>query len=508
MNQEIQIPPNISPTDYFNFFGDIRDIFKNDKVVHEKSPTEFCYPNSDGLNVNQNETTFLITPQNQVSVLKNNPFGISAGITISKFMLLSYARFKGDYKAAESFVLYELMKIDVPYVRVGTDYIKITRKPNRYGGVDTVLKSWNKETLTSDHTKGIFKLIPCYDDFVIIPDNKNYARSSGSFYNLYAPFEHTPHPAQVSQSDIPHSMTVMKHIFGEQINLGFKYMKVLYDEPKQAMPVIVLVSRERGTGKTTFINWLQMIFTENLINITPDNLASQFNYIYATKNIIVVDETIVEKSAAEQKIKAITTAKTMSVNPKNIQGYSVPFFGKLIMCTNKVKNFMKIDKEENRFWIRYINPVKGIKKVKIEDDLFLEIPKFIKYLSQLPIVDTTHDRLVFKMEEIATEELKNVKDESKTWLHKELEVQIKDWFDNNDEDSFHATAIDIKKQWFDRDNTVKAYYIGSVIREEMDMRPLKNQRYYPFNNTDLGKERIGTPFLFRRNSEKLDKFDL
>ena len=44
---------------------------------------------------------------------------------------------------------------------------------------------------------------------------------------------------------------------------------------------------------------------------------------------------------------------------------------------------MRIDDEEIRFWIRKINPIKGDKNTNIENDLFNEIPKFLKYLEQM-----------------------------------------------------------------------------------------------------------------------------
>jgi len=499
-----EAPFGINPVDYINFFYPFKDIFRGDKVVHMKSDTEACYHNPEDIEDDINKTTFQLSIVNgTVAVMKANPFKLTSGDVISKFMLLTAVKFKGNYRAAESFVMYSVMKLEIPYVRVGTDYYKIIEKENRYGGTDRTLKAWGKEVISDDHTKTILKLIPKFDDFCLVPDNINYQPVHKNCYNQYAEFPHTPHSKPISESQIPHSIKVMKHIFGEQFDRGLIYMKVLYEHPKQMMPVIVLVSKERGTGKTTFLNWLQMIFSDNLVMVDPHNLSSQFNYIYASKNIIMVDETIVEKTAAEQKIKSITTAKTMSVNPKHVQGYSLPFFGKIIMCTNKVKDFMRIDKEENRFWIRYIKPVTGRKHIKIEDDLFAEIPKFIRYITQLPAVDFTRDRLVFTMDQIITKELIAVKEESQSWMVKELLLHITDFFNNNGCEEFYAAAIDIKNEWFARDNQVKASYISKVLKNEMEYVVQKNQRYIPFNKDELGKERVSTPFKFERNVEKV-----
>lgn len=170
---------------------------------------------------------------------------------------------------------------------------------------------------------------------------------------------------------------------------------------------------------------------------------------------------------------------------------------------------MRIDSEENRFWIRYIHPVKGKKHIKIEDDLFSEIPKFIKYLEQQEEIDFSKDRLVFTLDEIRTVELDDVKDESKTGLHKELEILIEDFFANTPTaDCFYATAKDIKKEWFPNDNKISRAYILKVIKDELKIKyATKIMRYYPFDIQDLGKDIIGKPFQFWRNIEKTPKFN-
>ena len=36
-------------------------------------------------------------------------------------------------------------------------------------------------------------------------------------------------------------------------------MKILYEHPTQILPILSLVSNERGTGKTTFLNWQSIL---------------------------------------------------------------------------------------------------------------------------------------------------------------------------------------------------------------------------------------------------------
>jgi hypothetical protein len=494
--------PLLNPVDYFNLFGSFVSIFDGLKDFNVKSETEICGMLIIGdTETDQNKPTFkLNTKNNLVEVIRLNRFNIEPGSTISKFMLLTAARFNRDISGAWSYVLFTLMKCEIPYIRVGTDYFKIIKKQNRYKAINIILKSWDKSEINQDHGKQLVHFIPKFDDFTIEPNNIDYTPVVNNCYNLYAHFPHQKSMEDVYHENIPVTIGLIRHIFGEQWELGLKYMKLLYEHPKQILPVLVLVSTERETGKTTFLNYLQMLFGENSTLINPHDLMSSFNDGYATKNIIMIDETVIDKANTIEKLKSIATAKTISVSQKFVSHYSVPFFGKVIICTNKETDFMRIDEEEIRFWVRKIKPIDGPKNTRIEEDLFDEIPKFLKYLSMMPEIDFSKSRMVFTMDEIKTTSLISVKEESKSWLRKELEILIEDWFNNNPTRSeVEATAKDIKEFWFDRNNNVQIGYIRKVLKEEMKI-PYSNgvKRYKSFDENVL-TTKVGQAFKFVNN---------
>lgn len=171
------------------------------------------------------------------------------------------------------------MKLDVPYCRVGIKYYKILEEKSNWGFTSKYPEVWSKDELKEDHTKSILKIIPKYDKFKIFPSNTNYKQIHGNFYNLYAQFPHTPHDKQVNQSDIPTTIHLIKHIFGDQFNLGLKYFKLLYEDPEQILPILALVSEECETGKTTFLNYIQMLFGHNSVLISPDDLVDGFDFL-------------------------------------------------------------------------------------------------------------------------------------------------------------------------------------------------------------------------------------
>jgi hypothetical protein len=472
-----------NPVDYFNQYGTWDLVFKNiknivfidDKKIANSSNIKKPSFTIDGFYLNVIDQNDLQLPQKKYT----------------RFMLFSKLQFKGNYHSAIFHIETEMLHKEIPYIRVGTDYFKIIYKKDRYGIDRKNIKGWRKEEIKQDHPKSLLDFIPKYDDFCIEPDNINYQPIVGRCYNLYSEFSHKPN----KNSSIETTLNLLHHIFGEQLEIGLKYMKILYENPKQMLPVLCLVSSERQTGKTTFINWINMIFGENFTMINPEDLSSQFNSSYAYKNIIAIDETVIDRIASVEKLKSIATAKSISVNQKFVANYSIPFFGKIIISTNKENDFMRIDDEEIRFWVRKIKSIQKI-NTNIENELTAEIPSFLKYLSELPAIDFTRSRMVFTQNEIKNDQLDSVKKESWSGLRKNLHELIEKFFyDNGSPLHFYTTTVDIKNMWFHHDNHTSVAYIRKVLKDEMGMMPMPLCKYTPFIS---GNQQTGRPYKFYR----------
>jgi hypothetical protein len=469
----------MNPVDYFNEYGDFVYIFGDDK--------KFDIIDS---------TTARNIETDQVYKLENDKI-LKGVASYSKFQMLTQVKFNNNHKDAQNYIEHRIMKKDVPYIRVATDYYNVDHYKNRYGVKVKTLKTWKKETIIQDHGKEFMKEIPIFYDFDIFPDNINYKEFRDNRYNLFAEFPHTPSLEDVDINDFPNIHKLMNHIFGDQVELGYKYMKVLYEYPKQILPILVLTSEERQTGKTTFLNLMDMIFSSNYVNIRPEDITGTFNAIYATANIIGIDETVIEKQTAVEKLKSIATQKTMTVNSKFVSQYTVPFYGKIIICTNRDKDFMRIDNAEIRFWIRKVGTINEL-ITNIEELMLSEIPSFLKYLLQLPEIDFTKSRMVFTDTEIGTETLNIIKNESRSGLHKELLMLINDWFVNSTIDSeFRASAIDIKKAFFENDNQKSLNYIHKVLDQELKLELSDKIIRYTHFKSDITK--TGKPFVFKRS---------
>lgn len=144
------------------------------------------------------------------------------------------------------------------YIRVAVILYKIVRRPLISGDFVEEKVVWNYEALRQDYGKNNLPQIEKYDGFCIIPDHVNYQKVHGTYLNQYEPIPHSP-----ELGEFPHIQSFLLHIFGDQIELGLDYLQLLYTRPTQMLPILLLVSNERCTGKTTFLRFLKMTFGKN-----------------------------------------------------------------------------------------------------------------------------------------------------------------------------------------------------------------------------------------------------
>ena len=164
------------------------------------------------------------------------------------------------------------------YIRVGTTLYKIVRRPLISGDYIEEKILWSYEALRQDYGKNNLPEIEKYDGFCIIPSHINYQQVYGTFLNQYEPVNHTP-----CEGDFPYIRLFLEHIFEEQIELGLDYIQLLYTRPTQMLPILLLVSNERETGKTTFLRFLKIIFGKNATFNTNEDFKSQFNADWANR---------------------------------------------------------------------------------------------------------------------------------------------------------------------------------------------------------------------------------
>ena len=264
------------------------------------------------------------------------------------------------------------------YVRIGTDYYIKGQVPLYSGDTYNTLLKWKKSEIVTDEGKEILQQIDKYDGFCLIPSHINYKQEIRGYYNKYEKIEH-----DFKMGDFPKTKLFLKHIFGEQYHLGLDYLSILWKHPTQLLPILCLVSEERKTGKTTFLNWLKLIFQGNMTINKNEDFRSRFNSDWSSKLIISVDEVLLDKREDSERIKNLSTSLSYKTESKGIDKVEGFFFGKFILCSNNEENFIIIDKNEIRYWVRKVPQLPDIdENPNLLEELELELPYFMYFLNE------------------------------------------------------------------------------------------------------------------------------
>lgn len=371
------------------------------------------------------------------------------------------------------------MTDSIPYLRVGTTYYKTIEKPTISGDKLQILTKWSRETIIHDHEKKYLSKIPKYDGFCCIPEHINYRKFIDGFYNLYNEIPFQPASGEIQKENIPFSINFMSHIFGEQLEFGLDYIKILLLYPTQILPILCLVSKERSTGKTTFIKWMKEVFGLNMTYIKGDSFGSQFNSDWASMLLVAIDEVFFDKKEITERLKYLSTTNKDKIEAKGKDREEAEFFAKFILCSNNEDNFIQIDENEIRFWIRKINPIKQ-ENTEFLKNLIAEIPAFLKFLKDRKFSTQKFTRMWFTPAQIRTKALQKLVFKNANKLELKIIELLYEFFESNEDQEINVVPQDIlsmvnrmfRPTYWTRND------VRNVLKDSWKLEPQKNGLTY------------------------------
>lgn len=358
------------------------------------------------------------------------------------------------------------------YLRIGVDYYRETTIPLTHDEMK-VLRKWSRQTIIDDFGKDAIAKLKKYSGFCFIPSHKNFNKTISDHYNRYEPLSYSSE----MQGDWNAIEMLLKHIFGEQYELGLDFFTILWHHPTHILPILCLVSEERNTGKTTFLNLLKLIFEGNMTINTNEDFRSKFNSDWAGKLIIAIDEVLLEKREDSERIKNLSTSKYYKAEAKGKDKVEGEFFGKFILCSNNEDNFIKIDRNEIRYWIRKIPSLGDGVQPNLLDDLKKEVPAFTYFLNNRVVVSKKVTRMWFSKEQIHTEALDVLIYGNRSSIEKELEELLRDEFAVFEVDYLCYTAKNLVEMLKKRGFPASSHYISAILKSKYNLKIEKNSSY-------------------------------
>lgn len=330
------------------------------------------------------------------------------------------------------------------YLRIGTEYYKVVSRPSLSGGTHKTVIKWKRQTIIDDEGKEYLNNIPKYHGFIVLPSHNDYKKEIGGFYNKYMPLDHKigKHKSEIK---IDHTLQFLDHIFGDQFEIGLDYLSLLWQKPTQLLPILCLVSEERSTGKTTFLNWLKLIFQDNMTINKNEDFRSRFNADWSERLIIGVDEVLLDRKEDSERIKNLSTANIYKTESKGVDKAETLFFGKFILCSNNEDNFIIVDEKEIRFWVRKLSPIKELNP-DFMDKLAEELNDFATFIATRKITNLKRSRMWFTPEQLKTKALKRLVNGTKYHLERELLLFLQDVMEDYEVDEICFSINELKDQ--------------------------------------------------------------
>lgn len=360
-----------------------------------------------------------------------------------------------------------------PYIRVGNSYYKQVKIPLLSGDFNDSYVKWNSEFIKQDHGKTALSSIPKYDGWTVQPEHFTYKQQIGNFLNKYQPFNHKPMKKEWNNIEY-----FMKHIFQNQYELGLDYITLLLNKPTQTLPILCLVSKERSTGKSTFILFLKAIFSGNMSIISNSEFASQFNSDWIGKLLVAVDETFMDKKEDSERLKNLSTAKLYKSESKGVDRVEVEFFGKFILCSNNEDDFITIEPLETRYWVIKVYPFEN-EIVDFLGKLKSEIPGFLDFLLNRDLHTKNETRMWFNPALLVTPALQKVIRRGRNKLEIELLHLMLHILEVKELDDISFCISDVQ-DWlnFKRHKPAESIQLKRIFQNDWKLEPSTNSNSY------------------------------
>ncbi len=393
-------------------------------------------------------------------------------------------------KEKEKFYEDYLSSLSVPepyfkglFIEVTGQIRKLSELPKADGTKEEVYIPWPKDAIYrrygKDRTNDIFfKEMPSFDGETIVPEHIGYRPVIGRYLNTYHPLRYSP----MAGGTWTHIESLLKHIFGRQYELGLDYIELLYTKPMQKLPLLLLVSSENNTGKSTFCNFLKAFFGQNVTGMSSEGLKNRFNSTWMNKLVVYVEEKLFEKEEDTDMLKNLVTAFSGNSEAKGKDRVEVPLFAKLVMTSNNENNPIVIHEDDTRVWVIKVPEFdKNTPFVpNFLEECEKEIPYFMFFLLNRPLSTVNENRLWFRRDLIETAAWRRIVNFCRSNIEKQTAELMLEIMEERGTDTLRYSVADLVKLLSYEKLKVDRHTVTQLVKERWHLSAPERGRYYYF----------------------------
>lgn len=368
------------------------------------------------------------------------------------------------------------------FIEVNGQIRKLSQVPRADGTFEATYIPWAKEALFraygGDFVKvTIYPEMPKFDGEKLFPEHINFRPVVGRYLNSYHPIRWKPMPGPNWRN----IETLLRHIFGVQFELGLDYFQLLYLQPTQKLPLLLLVSSENNTGKSTLCNFIKSIFGENVTGVNSESLRSRFSSTWINKLVVYVEEKLLDKDGDGELLKNLVTEMNGQSEAKGKDRVETEVFVKLIMTSNNENNPIVIHEDDTRVWAIKVPPfAPGELNPNFLEECEKEIPYFLHFLQNRPMSTQKEDRLWFRRELVVTDAWRKIVNFCRSSLEKQIAELMLTIMDECQVEYLNYSVADLLNLSMMEKIKVDRHTIRLLLKERWKVGEPVKGRYYRY----------------------------
>jgi hypothetical protein len=262
---------------------------------------------------------------------------------------------------------------------------------------------------------------------------------------------------------------------------GLDWIQICFFNPVQRLPVLCLVSKKKNTGKSKFLDFLNLIFGFNMVILDNERFTSKFTSRFIDKLIIGLDESFIpmEQKIMKERIKNLSIGTFQWLEEKGKPAHKINCYSKLVLCSNDETNFMQMDADENRFCVLKVPKIDGQVDPFLLQKMHNEIPAFLDFLSKRTLFYPTGiSRFSFDTEIYLTEQFQKIAKRTAISIERAINDFIREMFFITKSAILQYTPQDL----FDLLTSTMSYkfskfQIKDYISDDLALKPKKSGKY-------------------------------